>query len=108
VKLETDALTTEDFAHADTPLSRKQIREYFAGRHEFILMWLCPLESWIKDGIVTTKRRRVTLSFASRTDKELIERGGDRRGFVLAHEKMKIGVPGVRKVESHYIRIAAI
>jgi hypothetical protein len=59
--LETDAfyeaVSREGLSPADFSLSRDEAREFFADRHEYVMMWLRPLESRIKGGIVTTKRR---------------------------------------------------
>ncbi|MDR1206451.1 MAG: hypothetical protein LBL26_13395 [Peptococcaceae bacterium] len=53
-----DAMTTAGVVRACSRVSREEIREYFAGRHEYILMWLRPLESRIKGGTVIMKQRR--------------------------------------------------
>jgi hypothetical protein len=53
-----DAMTLAGVVRACSRVSREEIRAYFAGRHEYILMWLRPLESRIKGGTVITKQRR--------------------------------------------------
>jgi hypothetical protein len=53
-----EAMAREGLDPANSRLSRDEAREYLADRHEYLLMWLRPLESRIKGGTVTTKRRR--------------------------------------------------
>jgi hypothetical protein len=61
-EMETDAfyeaMASEGLDPAGSRLSRDDTREYLADRHEYLLMWLRPLESRIKGGTVTTRRRR--------------------------------------------------
>jgi hypothetical protein len=53
-----DAMTLAGVVRACSRVSREEIRAYFADRHEYILMWLRPLESRIKGGTAITKKRR--------------------------------------------------
>jgi hypothetical protein len=53
-----DAMTLAGVVRACSRVSREEIRAYFAGRHDYILMWLRPLESRIKGGTAITKKRR--------------------------------------------------